>query len=316
MIQNPRPTRAELTDVANAIFDGTDAVMLSGESASGKYPVESVQTLDRIARTVETSPEYRRRMEELAPPMSHTARTTDNKPLVSETTSRMAYETAVTLGARLIITPTLTGTTARLVAKYRPPMPVLAVTPHEDRARQLLLDWGVLPAVGPMADNSDAMVMNARKIATNLGLAHISDRIVLAAGLPLDSPLPLNTVRSLIVGEVLARSGKGGYNDKNIPRVSGKIFRAETLEEAVVKIKLTGADILVCSILTEDYLPLARIVKGIICEGPCEISDEKLCMVNPSLVWLSGVHGASKKLEDGLSVTIDAATLLVYEGVI
>jgi len=138
MIVNPRPTRAELTDVANAIFDGTDAVMLSGETANGAYPVEAVKTMARIALTVERSAAYRKRIKESMPPLPRIS--------VSDIVSHSAYETALALGAKLIITPTISGNSARSISKYRPEQPILAVTPEERAIRTMTLDWGIFPA--------------------------------------------------------------------------------------------------------------------------------------------------------------------------
>jgi pyruvate kinase len=308
MIVNPRPTRAELTDVANAIFDGTDAVMLSGETANGAYPVEAVKTMARIAVTVEQSEEYRNHIRNSLPPLRGAN--------IADTVSRSAYEIARTVNAKVIVTPTLSGTTAQLISKYRPEQPILAVTPELRALRAMLLDWGIYPHLTKNAENSDEMIQNAQKIAFDTGLAGISDRLVLAAGLPLQSPLPLNTVRVLIMGNVLARSGSGGFADPDISRANGKIVSATSATDARENLKMLGGEILVCPVLTLDYTPIIRIVSGVICEGPCKISDEVLSMINPCLVWLSSVHNASSKLESGLSVTLDGKALLVYEGTI
>jgi len=160
------------------------------------------------------------------------------------------------------------------------------------------------------------LIQNVQKIAFDAGLAHLSDKVVLAAGFPLESPLPLNTVRVLIMGNILSSSGSGGCADKNITRVNGKIIKASSATDAREIMRLLGGEILACPVLTDDYTPIIRIVKGVICEGPCKISDEILAMINPRLVWLSGVHNASRKLESGLSVTLDGKALLVYEGTI
>jgi pyruvate kinase len=139
---------------------------------------------------------------------------------------------------------------------------------------------------------------------------------VLAAGLPLHSPLPINTVRILIMGNVLARSAAGGHANEKVPRANGKIVRAQTAVEARQIIKTGGGDILVCPVLTDEYIPILRIVQGVICEGHCHIVNAVLELVNPNLVWLTGVHNATRKLESGLNVTIDGGVLLVYEGMV
>jgi pyruvate kinase len=306
MINNPRPTRAELTDVANAIFDGTDAVMLSGETANGKYPVEAVATMNRIALKVEQSDEYKVRVAGTEP--------TDPGTHVAQAVAEAAYHVAQSVKARLIVTSTLSGNTTRMLARFRPPQPILAITPSEKVRRQLLLDWGVFPYMASNAANSDELISNAQRIAIEQGFAAFSDKVVLAAGFPVESPLPLNTVRVLIIGSILSRAAEGGYFYDN--RTTGRIFRATTLDEAASGLKLTKADILVCPLLTEEYIPILRIVKAVVCEGPCEISRQRLRDINPRLVWLSRLHTASRRLENGLSVTIDGDSLLIYEGVV
>jgi pyruvate kinase len=158
------------------------------------------------------------------------------------------------------------------------------------------------------------------KTAVASGLASLGDKIVLAAGLPLESPVPLNTVRVLIIGNILGRSRSGGCASTLIPRASGRIVWAESAEEArqVIRNSAPAAanEILACPVLTEDYIPILRIVAGVICEGECKISEDIIKLTNPRLVWLSGVHSESAALESGLAVTIDSQALLVYEGTI
>jgi pyruvate kinase len=235
---------------------------------------------------------------------------------VAETVARAAYETALILNAKGIVTPTITGTTARLISKYRPEQPILAVTPEDRALRSMLLDWGVFPSLTRMAEDSNEMIQNAQKIAFDTGLAGISDKLVLAAGLPIESPLPLNTVRVLILGNVLARGGSGGFADESRHQVSGSIFRADSGEEAEEIVKLGGGDILLCPVLTDAYIPVLKTIKGVICEGSSRIGDEALPRINPRLVWLTGVHSASVNLESGLLVTLDGKALLVYEGLV
>jgi pyruvate kinase len=312
MIVNPRPTRAELTDVANAIFDGTDAVMLSGETANGAYPLEAVKTMAKICETVEQSEEFKRHIRNSLQFLLNEGEALD----MAQVVSRNAYETARAVRAKAIVTPTLSGSTTRQISVYRPEQPILAVTPDERTVRALLLEWGVVPKLTTLAADSDEMIQNALKIASESGLAGMSDKVVLAAGLPLHSPQPMNAVRVLIIGNVLARSASGGLANGDIERAHGRLVWAASAQEARQIIKTSGGDILVCPVLTEDYIPILRIVNGVICEGLCKIADDVLAMVNPRLVWLSGVHNASRKLESGLSVTLDGKAFLVYEGTI
>ena len=152
------------------------------------------------------------------------------------------------------------------------------------------------------------------KIAMDTGMAGMSEKIVLVAGLPLNSPNMVNDVRVLILGTVLARSSNGGFANSDITRVRGRIIHAVTPNDARDKFKSFGGEILVCRVLIRDYIPIIRIVKGVICEEVSEIAEADLRATNPNLVWLTHVRHAAKQLESGLTVTIDANQLLVYEG--
>lgn len=311
MVVNPRPTRAELTDVANAIFDGTDAVMLSGETANGAYPVEAVETMARIALTVEDSLEFCQKMRHSDDSSSFLP--TGNIGMIM---ARNAYTTARDVEAMVIITPTLSGHTSRMISKFRPEQSVIAVTPDPVVARQLLLFWGVVPLHTRMASESDEMIQNAIKVALDAGIVQISDRVVLAAGVPLFSPLMLNTVKVLLVGNVLARGNGGGSSSQESTKTSGRIIRSKTALDALAQLQQSGDSIIVCPTLTQDYIPLLRLVDGVICENGSEVPDSMLALVNPNLVWLTNVAGATTKLESGLMVTIDGSQLLVYEGIV
>jgi len=312
MIVNPRPTRAELTDVANAIFDGTDAVMLSGETANGAYPIEAVQMMDKIARTVEQSYEFRERMESVRSECF----TEDHNPLenLGIIMSRSGVDVSASVNAKAIVTPTLGGNTARLLSVFRPDQIVLAVTPNEKAMRELQLYWGILPCYAPIADESESMIQNSIRVASRTGTAAISDKIVLVAGLPLLSPNMVNTVRVIIMGTILAHSRSGGFANPKITRARGKLIHAADPNDAREKIMMLGGEILACRVLTRDFVPIIRIVKGIICEEISELSHSDFLNINPNIVWLNHIKHATDKLESGLTVTIDAKGLLVYEG--
>jgi len=307
MIVNPRPTRAELTDVANAIFDGTDAVMLSGETANGAYPVEAVETMARIAQTVEDSDQYCRRIKAAVPEI-------EKDTTIGRIMARMAYETADKTKAMVIVVPTMSGNTARMISTFRPEQAILAVTPDSQVERQLLLNWGVFPLVSPIADDSEEMVQNAVKIALDAGFVHQSDRIILCAGIPLASPIPVNTIRVLLVGNVLARGRSGGCGDQSSGRMTGRIVHASTPDKALMLLRHKSAEILLCSVLTAEWVPILRIVDGVVCEEPNEIPADTMKLVNPNLVWISDVGKTVHTIENGLTVTIDGKDLLVYEG--
>lgn len=307
MIVNPRPTRAELTDVANAVFDGTDAVMLSGETANGKYPVEAVQTMAKICQTVEESEEYRETVLEADDGIKPSEKN------IGRAVSKTAYIMARDITATAIVIPTLSGTTARLVSQFRPEQTIIAATPKSECQRQLMLNWGVIPMSMEMADDSDEMVQKAVKAALDAKYISLGDKIVMLAGIPLANPLRVNTVKVLIVGNVVA-SGVSGCANPDLTKVSGKVFKVTDANEARPAIRKHGS-IMVVKKLTEDYIPILRIINGVICESN-EISEDLLKMVNPNLVWLSDAANAFTTLEHDETITIDVEKSLALEGLI
>ncbi len=308
MIVNPRPTRAELTDVANAILDGTDAVMLSGETANGSYPIEAVETLNRIATCVEPSLEFKMKMRE--------RKTLIRRENMSQITAHSAYMTARDIEAAAMIAPTLSGNTARTLSMFRPEQPILAMTTKEKSARQLQLHWGVFPFITNIASDSEEMIQNAVKLAIDNKAVAMTDRVVVCAGIPLSSPVMTNTVRILLVGNILGRGSVGGSANPEKTRVSGRIVRASSGEEAFLSIGKKVGEILLCPHITEEFLPLLRVVDCVISEGENLLSPEVINLINPNLIWLSQVRDASKVFESGLTVTVDAKELLVYEGMV
>jgi pyruvate kinase len=197
MIVNPRPTRAELTDVANAIFDGTDAVMLSGETANGAYPVEAVQMMDKIACNVEQSYEFREHMENLRREcLAEDYNPGDSLGIIM---ARSGVDISAAVNAKAIVTPTLRGNTARILSVFRPDQPILAVTPNDKVMHIMQLYWGVFPCYAPLTDETESKILNSIKVALDSGMAAVSDRIVLVAGLPIQSKNPVNTVRVILL---------------------------------------------------------------------------------------------------------------------
>lgn len=186
MQRNPRPTRAEASDVANAIFDGTDAIMLSGETAAGKYPVESVLTMSRIAERAESALDYR----EIFNKQQFAQETT-----VTEAISQSVAISALDLNAKAIISSTVTGHTARVVSKYRPKSPIIAVTTQERTMRQLALVWGVTPVHGLEASSTDELLETALKGGKASGLVAGGDLVVITAGIPLGRSGSTNLVK-------------------------------------------------------------------------------------------------------------------------
>ena len=179
MISNPRPTRAEITDVANAIYDGTSAIMLSGESAVGKHPVEVVQTMDRIARTTEEDINYVKRFHRLE---------SDSRSGLTDTTTAIGHATVTTandLAASAIIAVTKSGTSARMISRFRPDTLIIGAAMGKKVWRQLNLSWGVLPVMCQLQDNTDELFDHAVQVALESGAIHPGDTVVLTAGIPL-----------------------------------------------------------------------------------------------------------------------------------
>ena len=187
MIEHPRPTRAEITDVANAIYDGTSAIMLSGETAMGAHPVEAVQTMATIAATTEEDIDYKVRFSNVYP-----------APLTKNITSAIGHATVTTahdLGAAAIVTVTQSGTTARMISKYRPDVPIIGATTEEKVLHQLMLSWGVVPVRCVRQDNTDALFDHAVEVGRTTGLIHPDDIVVITAGIPLGASGTTNMLK-------------------------------------------------------------------------------------------------------------------------
>lgn len=186
MIKAPVPTRAEVSDVATAVYDGADAIMLSAESASGDYPIESVRTMDQIARQVERDPLYRGIMD---------AEHNNPESTASDAITAAARQVAETINAAAIVTYTMSGSTALRAARERPRSPILCLTPLVDTARRLTLAWGVNTVVAPDAINFADMIAKATALARASGLAKPGDNLVVTAGVPFGSPGNTNVLR-------------------------------------------------------------------------------------------------------------------------
>ncbi len=186
MIHSPTPTRAEVSDVATAVYDGTDAVMLSAESASGDYPIEAVTIMDRILRSVEGDPLYRRLMD---------ASRREPEATTADAISAAARQCAHTLSAAAIVTYTNTGSTTLRAARERPDVRILCLTPNLDTARRMTLTWGVLPVQTEDAHNFADMVQRAVRIARQQDIAKEGERLVVTAGVPFGTPGATNILR-------------------------------------------------------------------------------------------------------------------------
>jgi len=190
MIENARPTRAEVTDVANAIFDGTDAVMLSGETAIGKYPVQAVEMMDKIALSTEEVLPYEEILRQRRASVEHT---------IPDAISHAACYTALDIDAKAIICCTQSGYTALMVAKYRPRPMIIAVTPLETTFRRLALSWGVSPLKISQMENTDDMMEKAKVAAKEAGMVAAGDAVVITAGVPIGVPGKTNIIKADVI---------------------------------------------------------------------------------------------------------------------
>ncbi len=297
MIRNPRPTRAEASDVANAIFDGTDAVMLSGETAAGKYPVESVETMARIALRTEEALHFETILEEFPPLMEHN---------VTDAISFSTCYTAQILNVAAIITSTQSGYTARMVSKFRPRAPIFAVTPKEKVANQLALTWGTYPLMAPPMNNTDDMFEAAVEVCLKAGYINKGDMIVITAGIPMGVAGTTNLLRVHTVGDIAVRGTGIGRRS-----VTGSVVVAKTPEEAQ---QLKKGDILVTTATDSEFLPILEKAAGLITEEGGLTSHGAIVGLNLGFPVVVGAQEAVSILKTGETVTIDGTRGLIYRG--
>ena len=297
MITNYHATRAEASDVANAIYDGTDAIMLSGETASGAYPVEAVETMSRIAKRTEASLDYVNVFKHKG--IGAQVQMTD---AISHATVQIAQE----LDANVILSITESGYTARMVAKYRPHAMVVGVSPKEESLRRMALYWGVVPLKGLNKPNTDALIDLAVNEARNAGLVRKGDSVIVTAGKNVGKVGSTNLIQVVNVGEIVVKGQ--GIGRKS---VTGEVARVEHLSD-IDKIK--EGSILVCSALENEMGAKAAQSAGIIAEEGGFTSPAAIVGINFGIPVIVGAAGAMKELEDGDVVTLDVESGTVYAG--
>jgi pyruvate kinase len=192
MVAAPAPTRAEASDVATAVYDGADAVMLSAETASGQYPVEAVSIMEKIVESVEHDPLYRPIMDAAHAEPEHTA---------ADAITAAARQVARTVNAKAIVTYTTSGSTTLRASRERPEVPILCLTERVETARRLMLAWGVHPVVTADVSSFEEMVEKACRISAETGFAARGDRVVITAGVPFGTPGATNVLRIGWVGD-------------------------------------------------------------------------------------------------------------------
>lgn len=298
MIQNPRPTRAEASDVANAILDGTDAIMLSGETANGAYPVEAVETMTRIAEVTEQSVIY-----------DHQSRTKGGDDLTTTDAVCLAsVRIARDLRAAAILTCTESGHTAISVARHRPNCKIIAVTPHDETIRRMQLCWGVQAIKGQAIINSDEMVKQAIAVALGAGIIESGDLVVVTAGVPSGSTGTTNMIRVHIAGQVLL-SGNGILRKS----VTGNVFIAANHKGDYESFK--SGDILVVGTMEPDLMSVAKQAGGIIAVEDGYTSDSAIAGITYGIPVILGAKMAHEVLLEGQEVTIDGERGKVFAGI-
>lgn len=299
MIHNPRPTRAETTDVANAIYDGTSAIMLSGETAAGEHPVEAVKTMALIAETTEKAIDYKKRF--------HKQEAHDGTN-VSAAISHATVSAAMDLGAAAIVTVTKSGTTARMISRYRPESPIISCTTSEVICRQMALSWGVIPLMcEETMTNTDDLIHLAVEKAVEAGLLKNGDLAVITAGVPLGVSGTTNLMKVHIVGDVLV-SGTG----VNKGSTTATVCVAATDEEAIER--FAAGQILVMPKTSNAVLPLLKTAAGIITEDGGADSHAAIVGMTLDIPVIVGAKNAAAVLKSGIAVTMDAEKGLVMAG--
>ncbi|WP_224428693.1 pyruvate kinase [Pediococcus acidilactici] len=297
MIENPRPTRAEASDVANAVWDGTDATMLSGESANGDYPVEAVATMAKIDQKAENA---------MADDGNLQINTFDQSD-VTETVAAAVARAAKNLGVKTIVAATQSGYTARMISKYRPDADILAITFDERVRRGLMVNWGVHPIVAERPATTDEMFELAANKAVDLGFAKEGDLILVTAGVPVGESGTTNMMKLQLIGSKLA-SGQGVGDET----VIGKAVVATSADEANQKTVEGG--ILVTKTTDKDYLPAIEKSSALVVENGGLTSHAAVVGISMGIPVIVGVQNATSILSDDELITVDSRRGIIYHG--
>ncbi len=296
MIRNPRPTRAEASDVANAILDGSDAIMLSGETASGKYPLEAVQTMVRITQEVERA--------HLSDPRKQLAARAGRT--FAEAVAHASVETALDLSAAAIVTPTVSGATARTVSRFRPPCPIIAVTPRPFAQRELMIFWGVFPLLSQRGQSTDAVINEAVEAAQRAGHVKEGDVVVVTGGSVEGGGGTTNLMKVHLVERILARGL--GLADR---KVMGRVRRLEAPVSPDIRVE--PDEIVVTSHTDRTFLPVLNKALGLVTADPRPEAHCRLAALELGLPAVVGVEDGVEALTDGMHIVMDTKRGLVYE---
>ena len=296
MIVNPRPTRAEISDVANAIYDGTSAIMLSGETAAGAYPVEALKTMSAIAERTEQEGHYLR---------GRLVEPNTGKISVSDATAHAACLTAKDVNAAAIVTVSESGTTARLLSKYRPQQPIIACVMKEQVQRQLSLSWGITSLMMPLAHSTDELIEMSTALAKENGFLHNGELAVVTAGVPVGISGTTNMIKIHMVGNCLATGVGVGPENAEVSNATGKACVCRTLDE--VRAKFKPGMVLVVPSTSNEMLNYVRDAAALVVEEPGLNSHAAIAgkaLLKPTVV---GAVGATSHIRDGLMIAVDCA---------
>ena len=293
---NPRPTRAEISDVANAIYDGTSAIMLSGETAAGAYPVEALKTMSAIAERTENEVHYRdNRLVDAG----------NGQISVSDATAHAACLTAKDVNASAIVTVSESGNTARLLSKYRPAQPIIACVMNEQVQRQLAISWGITPLMMALAHSTDELIEMSTSLAKENGYLHDGELAVVTAGVPVGVSGTTNMIKIHMIGNCLATGVGIGPEGAALANATGKACVCHNLDELRAKFK--PGMVLVVPSTSNEMLSYVRDAAAIVVEEPGLNSHAAIAgkaLLKPTIV---GAAGATSHIRDGLMVAVDCA---------
>ena len=296
MMVNPRPTRAEISDVANAIYDGTSAIMLSGETAAGAYPVEALKTMSAIAERTEQESHYLR---------GRLMEPNTGKISVSDATAHAACLTAKDVNAAAIVTVSESGTTARLLSKYRPQQPIIACVMKEQVQRQLSLSWGITSLMMPLAHSTDELIEMSTALAKENGFLHNGELAVVTAGVPVGISGTTNMIKIHMIGNCLATGVGVGPEGAALANATGKACVCRTIEE--IRAKFKPGMVLVVPSTSNEMLSYVRDAAALVVEEAGLNSHAAIAgkaLLKPTIV---GAVGATAHIRDGLMVAVDCA---------
>ena len=296
MMVNPRPTRAEISDVANAIYDGTSAIMLSGETAAGAYPVEALKTMSAIAERTENEVHYRdNRLVDAG----------NGQISVSDATAHAACLTAKDVNASAIVTVSESGNTARLLSKYRPAQPIIACVMNEQVQRQLAISWGITPLMMALAHSTDELIEMSTSLAKENGYLHDGELAVVTAGVPVGVSGTTNMIKIHMIGNCLATGVGIGPEGSALANATGKACVCHNLDELRAKFK--PGMVLVVPSTSNEMLSYVRDAAALVVEELGLNSHAAIAgkaLLKPTIV---GAAGATSHIRDGLMVAVDCA---------